>query len=402
MKTKQFSVRLWMIIVLAGLTRLSENVYVVSLPAVQLYMKTTPRVMEWSLTFYLLAFAFGSLFWGITSDKYGRKICLMSGIAIYIVGCLICFESKSIEIFMIGRIVQAFGAAVGLVISQSIMRDSFSGRELVKSLSIISIALAIFPAVGPLIGSLIIKYYEWPMIFGFLFITGILLFLLMLFGLPETHPKEMRVKRMTIIPVAKRMLKDWNVVTTFVLISLTSGVTFSYYAEAPFYIQNVLGIPASRYGITVTLIVLGVFIGGLISKRLSKKFDPKIVVKKCTVINLVLATTFLVGVLLLKASEADNHLSLFVLLACMMSIACVQCIIVAQVLSIAFVNYKDAYGTAVSLLNFANYILISLCVFIMGLLHNGSLTVMPSYFFVLILIMFLVLRFYKEKNASTI
>ena len=66
--------------------------------------------------------------WGKWSDHIGRRKAMLLGLLTYILGSLFCSLSPSINWLLTGRIIQAFGASVGSVITMTIMRDAFSER----------------------------------------------------------------------------------------------------------------------------------------------------------------------------------------------------------------------------------------------------------------------------------
>lgn len=95
---------------------------------------------------------------------------------------------------MLSRFVQAFGGSIGSVLGQAICRDAFHGPALGRVYSSIGIALALFPAPGPVIGGIIAEYFGWHSIFLFLMVFALTLTILVSIKLPETHHKNNRKK----------------------------------------------------------------------------------------------------------------------------------------------------------------------------------------------------------------
>ena len=62
-------------------------------------------------------------------------------------------------VLLVARFIQAFGASVGSVVTQTILRESFSGVERHKLFAQISAALAFTPAIDPLIGGFTDYYF---------------------------------------------------------------------------------------------------------------------------------------------------------------------------------------------------------------------------------------------------
>lgn len=77
-----------------------------------------------------------SFFFGIISDKLGRKPCVIAGLFLFVIGSFGCYLSNNIEFLIISRFVQAFGASIGSVLGQAICRDAFHGKDLIRVYSI--------------------------------------------------------------------------------------------------------------------------------------------------------------------------------------------------------------------------------------------------------------------------
>ena len=183
---------IWLIILMAGLPQFAETVYTPTLPEIANALKTSVPMVEYTLTIYLFGFAIGTLFWGKLSDSIGRKSCVIAGLFIFILGCIGCYFSNTITLLLISRFVQAFGGSIGSVLTQTICRDAFQGPSLGKVYASVGSALAIFPAIGPVIGGTIASNFAWFNIFLVLLVAATLLLVLVIIYLPETHHRDLR------------------------------------------------------------------------------------------------------------------------------------------------------------------------------------------------------------------
>lgn len=107
-----------------------------------------------------MGFAVGVLFWGQLSDRIGRRPCMLLGIICYTFASLACALSPSIWVLLAMRMVQAFGVSVGSVITQTMMRESYSAEQRHHAFAIIGIALSSVSALGPLIGGYINHWFQ--------------------------------------------------------------------------------------------------------------------------------------------------------------------------------------------------------------------------------------------------
>ncbi len=371
---------IWLLVVIVGLPQLSETVYTPSLPDIARDLHASESMVEYTLTIYLFAFAIGTLFWGKVSDAVGRKPCVLVGLGIFILGCIGCYFSTDISLLMVSRFVQAFGGSVGSVLGQAICRDAFHGPALGKVYSSTDSALALFPALGPVVGGCIAQMFGWSSIFIFLslFAAGVLL--LVAYLLPETHRLEMR-KPVVLQEVAISLLTNKKVVGFGLIVAGCNGIGFSYFAEGSFSLIDILGLTKTQYGLSFVAIAASTMLGGILSKRLHSSHSS-LAIMRYGIRIMVFATAFSSAVFLYHTftSFLDTHSLIGVIILAQMITMFGVCMTTSNALALALVDYKACIGTASSLFGFFYYAVISLLTFGMGMLHTGTLLPMPLYF----------------------
>lgn len=371
---------LWLLVLIVGLPQLSETVYTPALPDVARTLGVAHYLAEYTLTIYLFGFAIGTLFWGKISDKYGRKPSLLVGLVIYMLGCIGCYHATSFVGFMINRFIQAFGGSTGSVLGQVICRDSFSGSDRGKVFSIIGSALAFSPAIGPVVGGFITQSWQWPTVFVLLSIIGFIVILCSIAKLPETYtytPFSLK----TIQKTAIAMSRDSKVLTAGFIVAACNGITFSYFAEGPFYLVTLLGLSPFLYGLSFVLFTFAGLLGSYISKRSNdQNLSPYFIMQKGIKFVLGGAFIFAAGIIFLIIANIDLRYAIILTLCSMALIMTGIGIIIPNILSVALEEYRTMQGTASSLFGFYYYCLISLFTLIMGLLHNHTLLPMPLFF----------------------
>ncbi len=377
---------IWLIVLIAGIGQLSETVYSPSLPAIASSLGVEASWVEYTLTIYLFSFGIGTLFWGRLSDHKGRKPCILAGLAIYILGSLGCYMADSLSLLMISRFVQGFGGSIGSVLAQAIVRDAFSGPSLGKAYSSIVGALAVFPAIGPIIGGVITQQFSWPMIFIFLVVFGVLIFLVTIKKLPETLTTRQQ-KLPSLTSIFCQLAKDKKVIGFGLLVAMCNGITFSYYAEGSFYLIELLGLSPSQYGTTFALMALATITGSVVSRKMHNKIESLTIIKYGLWVILGSCALFCAGIFFESVLHISKTEVLVLTITVMMANMAGICIVTSNALAMSLQNYRYAIGTASSLFGFFYYLGVSLCTFGMGLVHNGTLVPMPMYFFGLALLM---------------
>lgn len=168
---------LLLMIVLVAFPQISETIYTPSLPDIAVALGATNSSVQLTLSIYFIGFALGVFSWGWLSDFIGRRSSMLAGLLVYGMGSLMCFYSESIHLLLVSRFIQAFGAATGSIITQTILRESVSGNKRHVMFAQISAVIAFTPAVGPLIGGWVDQAFGFRAVFFTLVMMSVLLFM---------------------------------------------------------------------------------------------------------------------------------------------------------------------------------------------------------------------------------
>jgi len=373
---------LFLMIVLVAFPQISETIYSPSLPDISHAFNTTNSAVQLTLSIYFIGFAIGVFCWGWLSDFIGRRPAMLGGLIFYGIGCFMCFYAETISFLLVSRFIQAFGAATGSIITQTILRESVSGSRRHAMFAQISAVIAFTPAVGPLIGGWVDQALGFRAVFFVLVAMSMLLFIYTYLRLPETTDISTR-KRIAIYPVVKRILSSPKVLVFGLLIGGINGVLFSYYAEAPFIFMEHFHISPGLYGFLGIFVALASIIGAMISKRLVINFKPeKVIHLGCYVMIVGAFLQLIVSIL-----PFSNHVLFSSILGTIFIMLLGAGIALPNCLSLALVSFQDVIGTAGAIFSLGYYLLVSLITSGMSLLHNGSLLTMPLYFMILTMIM---------------
>lgn len=168
--------------------RLPRNRYVsAGVFGYQQDLNTSAASVSASLSVFLAGFALGQLFWGPVSDRYGRKPVLLSGLAIFAVGCLGMLWVEDATLMLALRFVQAIGVCAAAVTWQAMVTDYYPAQRTNRIFATI-MPLVGLPALAPLLGSWLLAHFDWQAIFATLFIVALLLMLPALRLKPVSKP----------------------------------------------------------------------------------------------------------------------------------------------------------------------------------------------------------------------
>lgn len=154
---------------------LSVSIYVPSMPSIADELHSSLASVQATLSLFLLGFASAQLLYGPVSDRFGRRPVLLTGLTIYVLASIACAFAPSVEILQLGRFLQGLGACCGPVVARAVVRDYYPPKEAAKVFSLIGTAVALAPALGPIIGGQLQVYLGWRSVFFFLAGFGVMM-----------------------------------------------------------------------------------------------------------------------------------------------------------------------------------------------------------------------------------
>jgi Bcr/CflA subfamily drug resistance transporter len=253
----------------------ASDMYLPAFPSIANSFNVNKAAVELSLSVYMFGLAIGQLFYGVISDRVGRKITLSAGLVIYLIGTIGCFFSFSIYGFLGFRIIQALGACSTTVLWQAIVIDKYPEKDTHKIFAIIFPLLGVSPALAPVIGGFLTHYFDWRSIFLTLTLIGVVLLLITLFLFRETTSAVSRAKNkkslLTIYDNYKTLSTSRYYLGYIGVVCLATSAYFCYLTESPFVLKN-LGFSAYIIGFFYIPQTIAFMIGGFISKWLVDKF----------------------------------------------------------------------------------------------------------------------------------
>ncbi|TBW49094.1 Bcr/CflA family efflux MFS transporter [Marinobacter halodurans] len=146
----------------------SVDTYLPAFPDIADSLGVSTQQVSLSVSVYIFSLALGQLIGGALSDRYGRKVILMSGLAIFAAASLWLALTDALSVFLAGRAIQAVGAGWVLVSIPALVRDRVSGQDAAKLFSMIGLIMVIAPGIAPSIGSGLLAVGPWNVIFVFL------------------------------------------------------------------------------------------------------------------------------------------------------------------------------------------------------------------------------------------
>jgi predicted MFS family arabinose efflux permease len=324
--------------------QLAQSIYSPALADIGRAFAVGPQTSAQMLSVYFLAFAFGVVVWGRMCDLIGRRPTMLAGFALYAAASLMALSVSTFDALLTAQGLAAFGAAVGSVVTQTVLRDRFKGVALAQVFSLMGIALAASPAIGLSTGASLVQGFGYPGVPGGLLVLSVGLWCWCLRVLPETRPQP--VASPALFETLWQMLRDRDIWRSTLLVAVFNIGLFSYYSLAPFMFER-LGLSAQMFGYSGVILALGSGLGAALNKRLLQRgWSGAQLIQASGLLMLVGA-----GFVWLMEDRV-----LFVLAMVLVVLAFGMAI--PNILGSALVNYGDRLGTAGALFGLLYYLLI--------------------------------------------
>lgn len=149
----------------AVMAAIDTSILNVATPHLQGVFSATVAEISWISTAYLLTVVITMPLAGWLSQHFGKKRVCLWGLMIFIVASVLCGMSNSLMSLIFARLLQGFGAGILLPVEQVILRQAFPPSQQGLAMGIYGLTVMLGPAIGPLLGGLIIDHAHWSLIF---------------------------------------------------------------------------------------------------------------------------------------------------------------------------------------------------------------------------------------------
>jgi DHA1 family bicyclomycin/chloramphenicol resistance-like MFS transporter len=296
---------------LASVGTLATNILLPSLPQMAVALQVTTPAVTASITIFLVVFALGQLVVGPISDRYGRRLPVLAGFAVFIAGSIWCGLATDLPSLLVGRAIQAAGACSTSVLSRAIARDLFSGAALARVLTMVMIAQAAAPGFSPLLGGALDHFFGWRSEFVFVGAFALVSAIAFAATLGETH----NATRIPLNPIAigttyGKLSTNRHFLIPAVTVSLIMGGLFSMFSAAPRILIEGYGFTPIALGLFFAGTVMVVFGSGMLAARLAPRFGLE------RAIRYGLLIAFIGGLAILVTAYVHANVATFIAATC--------------------------------------------------------------------------------------
>jgi DHA1 family bicyclomycin/chloramphenicol resistance-like MFS transporter len=249
------------------------------LPAFPVIVKVlgvdNPNHGQWLVTAYMTGMGCGQLFWGLMSDRFGRRRILIGGLSLYVIAALICSLAGSFHTLLAWRFVHGAAAAC-VTVTRSVIRDLYSGRDMARVMSLTFVVFLMIPMIAPSIGQGILLIASWRTIFVMFAVFAGVVATWGYLRLPETlHPEyRLTLNPKSIFSAAKMVLGTRSSMFYTLAMTVLFGALMAYVAMVQQIFADVFHRPQlmpTMFALCAIFMGVAAFLNSRIVQRLGMR-----------------------------------------------------------------------------------------------------------------------------------
>lgn len=254
---------------LGAFVPLSTDAYLPALPQMVKHLNTTAGNVNLTLVLFFIFYAVGILFWGPLSDKYGRKPILMIGMIFYTGASILCIFAPNVQLLIVYRILQSIGCGAATAVSTAMIKDSFNGKERVKTLAIVQTLSTTSPVVSPVIGAFVLSFMSWRGVFVVFTVVGVIS---LLFGLllQETLTQRSEVHIFKTIARLGTVAKNKSLTSLLLLFAIMQIPFLGFITSSSFIYVEGFGVSEKVYSYYFAANAVFLLLGPMVYLRLNR------------------------------------------------------------------------------------------------------------------------------------
>jgi EmrB/QacA subfamily drug resistance transporter len=179
----------FVVLAIAGLAySIMSSMVAPALPDIETELHTTPTGVAWVLTAFLLSTSVFTPIAGRLGDMFGKERMLIITLAVLTVGSIIAALATSLNVLLVGRVIQGAGGAI-FPLAFGIIRDEFPRERTASGIALISAILGIGGGLGILLAGPIVDNLSYHWLFWIPMIPVVIALVAAFFWVPESPVK---------------------------------------------------------------------------------------------------------------------------------------------------------------------------------------------------------------------
>jgi DHA1 family bicyclomycin/chloramphenicol resistance-like MFS transporter len=294
--------RLLIILILGSLSTLSPfaiDMYLPAFPEVAAAFQTSTAKVSLSVSSYFAGLAAGELIYGPLLDRFGRKLPLYAGLALFALASLLCLFVHTVQGLVAMRFVQAIGGCAAQVAAMAMVRDFFPVRETAKIISCLILILGVSPLLAPTVGSVVASQWGWRWVFLILAAVAVLNLVVCWICLPDGHQPDKTVS-LRLLPILRNyfaVLSEAQFTVFALASSFALAGLLAYVAGSPVIFMDVFHVSSREFGMIFAGLAVGFIGSNQFNVLLLRRFTSAGIFSGALLVGFPVTMVFLIGTL---------------------------------------------------------------------------------------------------------
>ncbi|KUE81271.1 multidrug efflux MFS transporter EmrD [Aeromonas schubertii] len=255
-------------ILMVAVGQMTQTLYVPSIGQMARDFMVRPGALQAVMACYLIPYGLSQFVYGPLSDRMGRRPVLVIGMMVFLAGTLVIQWVPTFDALLLGSVIQGLGTGAAGAMSRTVMRDRYSGAELNRANSLVSMGVIFSPLLAPMIGGWLTELVNWRAGYWFLFIFGALTTLAIMLWFAETLPAERRQPQ-RVTAAYRHVLGHGRFQGNLLCLMATFSGLAVFEAAAGVIMGKDLQLSAKAVSVLFVLPLPGYMFGAWLSARLS-------------------------------------------------------------------------------------------------------------------------------------
>ena len=260
-----------------------------AIPAIAKSFNSPAEIVQFTLSGFLFGIGLGQLICGALADRYGRRPVIVWGMALFALAGIGATVAPSISWLIAFRSIQGLGAAAGMIVGRSMIRDLFEGDKAVKMMAFIAVVISLVPILAPSLGGLLLELISWRATLGIVAASGAITTILVALYVGETlqHLDPQATRPSHIIANIGRYFHTPECIGFASVMVLTYGGLFAVLVLLPYVSIVVFGLSTFQGAVSVGAISLAILIGSQVGNLLAGRISQRATMSLSTVLILI-------------------------------------------------------------------------------------------------------------------
>ncbi|ANU26059.1 MDR family MFS transporter [Planococcus versutus] len=165
----------------------------IALPEIMIDLNIEASTAQWLVTGYMLINGILIPASAYFIQRYSNRSIFIVAMSLFALGTLLAAIAPAFSVLLIGRMVQASGAALMMPLLMNVMLAAFPVEKRGSAMGVFGLVMVVAPAIGPTLSGFIVEHYSWRVLFWIVLPVALVPLLLGIFKLKNLTFQDRKI-----------------------------------------------------------------------------------------------------------------------------------------------------------------------------------------------------------------